>query len=419
MPPRAGPLVCASALMLAALVTLHLPGPGPHHLLETATDGRFAEGGAAKGRRLVTIRGVAAGAGPAPVPPPSAGLARPPPAARKRPEEGGTKHRTIAHDLAASLQEVAINRTVLVTTASQEFALILNNWICHVKRLGITNVIVFALDAPTAEQAASHGVAALLDSTFDKGGGQIGEFSSASYNHAVYAKTKHQLAVLQAGYSLFFSDADIPWTSNWIGGVATFAGDAGVDLVLSTGWPFPDLNTGFFFARPTERTIRVFGLLIELEDAIAAGRVDKQARNSYTHNDGLEKSDQTCLNFLLQCGKPDGYLSTAVSNKTVAKYLSSSEKKHLKAWPWHGRPRGKPWPLMSAFRQTCAGSGLAITYAMLNPQRFQNGHRKYAKSKWARFAYDDPEVMYHGNYLMGAAPKIQAFKDRGRWIEKC
>ena len=216
-------------------------------------------------------------------------------------------------------------------------------------------------------------------------------------------------------------------------------------------------------------------MLINLEDRLAEGQVDGKRHDSYTYDDKgqtLERSDQTCMNFLLQCGMSSGLLSPAISNQTVRQYLSVAEKKHLRVWPWHGSRSKKPWPILMPFKQQCSDTSLDITYAMMNPQKFQNGHKRYAKSKWKRFAYDDPTVMYHGNYLMvgtffgfgcdsrgttllvtsqrllhgtlcqlsyasvditpasnvarryfghlqGADPKIKAFKARGRWIDKC
>jgi hypothetical protein len=188
---------------------------------------------------------------------------------------------TIEDDLLRILSNVSINGAVLATTASREFAKVLTNWLCHVKKLGMTNVVVFALDLDTARQVHAAGVAYVLDRTFARADGSIGTFASKSYLQAVYSKTRHQRAVLAAGFHLFFSDTDIPWTHNWMPEVATWAGEA-VDIMLSPGWPWHDLNTGFFYARSTPATLRLIDLLLELEDNLAAGSIDNTTRNSYT-----------------------------------------------------------------------------------------------------------------------------------------
>jgi hypothetical protein len=130
---------------------------------------------------------------------------------------------TMEDDLVKKLTEIAVDNAVLATSASREFAKVLANWICHVKKLGMTNVIIFALDESTALQAESAGVAYVLDRGFERTDGSIGTFASKGYLQAVYSKTRHQQAVLGAGFHLFFSDTDIPWTHNWMPEVASWA----------------------------------------------------------------------------------------------------------------------------------------------------------------------------------------------------
>jgi hypothetical protein len=112
----------------------------------------------------------------------------------------------------------------------------------------------------------------------------------------------------------------------------------------------------------------------------------------------LERSDQTCLNFLLMCGPPTGVLPLSMSNDdTVQKYLVRVEKRHLKDWPWNGKNR---WPNALMYNQSCPlTTGLNVAYGVLTPDRFQTGHKKYGKTKWKRKSFEDPTSMYHGNYL--------------------
>lgn len=88
--------------------------------------------------------------------------------------------------LAIALKEVAIDSAVVATTASKEFALLLGNWLCHLRRLGIRNVLVFALDQETVTQATKAGVTSVLDQRFAmKPRDGIGTWNSDSYNQVL------------------------------------------------------------------------------------------------------------------------------------------------------------------------------------------------------------------------------------------
>lgn len=144
---------------------------------------------------------------------------------------------TLEHDLENTLAAIAVNKAVLVTTASKEFANVLANWLCHVKSLKMPNVLVVALDEETALQVRAAGVATLWDQAFNRADGTIGTFASKSYLQAVYSKTRHQRAVLAAGYDLFFSDTDIPWTHDWVGEATGWALKDSIDIVrLHAAW---------------------------------------------------------------------------------------------------------------------------------------------------------------------------------------
>eukprot|EP00039_Didymoeca_costata_P005831 m.85060 g.85060 ORF g.85060 m.85060 type:complete len:391 (+) comp12993_c0_seq1:272-1444(+) len=319
--------------------------------------------------------------------------------------------KTVSKHLQQVLKKVAKNNVVLMTSGSKEFSGIMENWLCHMRKLNIKNVIVFALDQETAIQANNHGFASLWDDTFKRTTDSIGVFKSESYLQAVYTKTQHQLAVLTAGYHVFFSDADIPWTADWLTPIVEWADT--LDIVLSPGWPWPDLNTGFFFAKSTNNSINLFQNLRILESNLAEGKV-ASSRHSYTWKGLLEKSDQTCLNFLLMCGLPNGILPSSVSNLTAQVFLLKAEKIHRK-WPWHSNK----WPNLLTFDRVCKSSNISVKYGVLSPRDFQTGHPKYNQTKWARAAFDNKNVMYHGNYLLGADAKIEAFRKRNRWIASC
>lgn len=178
--------------------------------------------------------------------------------------------------------------------------------------------------------------------------------------------------------------------------------------MIQLNWPFGDLNIGFFLARSNPTTLRMFQLLVQLEEEITSGRLPSGT--------GLiERDDQTCFMFLLFCGLPNGTLPTSVSSEDYRKYLTKQQAVHLKGWP---KPN-KPAKTHLRFTASCPGTGVALSYGVLPPGDFQTGHWRNSKRAWGKQAFSNRSLMYHGNFLKGAEAKIAAFKDRNRWIPWC
>lgn len=143
---------------------------------------------------------------------------------------------------------VARNGVVTMTTTDSGYIDMTSNWICHIKKLGIEKeVIVFALDKEIHEFVQSKGIASYFDEGMSKTSIKIGYHNSKSYNQVVHTKTKHQKTVLERGFDLFFTDVDIPWTSDFRPPVIHEAN--GVDFIGQQNWPQNDMNTGFFYMK--------------------------------------------------------------------------------------------------------------------------------------------------------------------------
>ena len=97
--------------------------------------------------------------------------------------------------------------TTCCVTQPRHICRILRNWVCHIKLLRMQNVVVFSLDEHTHRLVESLGVASHWDVEAALGGVAVGVWNSNSYNSVVYAKTRHQLAVLGLGYNMVFTDA--------------------------------------------------------------------------------------------------------------------------------------------------------------------------------------------------------------------
>lgn len=116
------------------------------------------------------------------------------------------------------------------------------------KKLGLEKqVLVFALDEEIHKIVRDAGVASYFDRTMSKSSQQVGNWNSKSYNQVVHTKTKHQRAVLERGFNLFFTDVDIPWTSDLRDRVRNDS--TNLDFVGQQNWVQNDMNTGFMFMR--------------------------------------------------------------------------------------------------------------------------------------------------------------------------
>lgn len=155
---------------------------------------------------------------------------------------------TRMNDLSLLLKMVAKDGQVIMTTTDSGYVNMTLNWICHMKALHIEKeVIVFALDSAAHTIVQSQGIASYFEPKMSKESNKIGTWNSKSYNQVVHTKTKHQKAVLDRGFDIFFTDVDIPWTSDYREQVIKEA--AAADFVGQQNWPQCDMNTGFLYMK--------------------------------------------------------------------------------------------------------------------------------------------------------------------------
>lgn len=250
------------------------------------------------------------------------------------------------------------------------------------------NVVVFSLDEHTHRLVESLGVASHWDVEAALGGVAVGVWNSKSYNSVVYAKTRHQLAVLGLGFNMVFTDVDIPWTHNWQSAVAEATGD--LDFAAQLNHPFGDLNVGFFFARSTPATIALFQQLRQLEEGCSNDTV------KFSAGDGQPRfplDDQTLFMFLLYCGLPTGALPAAVGTGDAYQYVLKANQKH--------KVHRANWmtPMVRPHRAMCVESGIDVRYGTFAPAWFQTGHRTFKQKQLSSMITRNSTVLYHGNFL--------------------
>lgn len=235
--------------------------------------------------------------------------------------------------LAKLLEKIAVNHELIVTLANSYVKETLVVWFTNVKRVGITNYLVFALDEEIANLCQSNNVPVYKRDSIEVQGDQDGNFESIARNggnHGVSGlKFRILREFLQLGYSVLLSDVDIVYLQNPF---AHLYRDSDVESMSDghdnqTAYGYNDVsedatmgwakyahtmriwvyNSGFFYIRPTLPSI-------ELLDRVA----NRLAR---------EKAwDQAVFNEELFFPSHPGYDGLHASRRTMDYYMFMNSK---------------------------------------------------------------------------------------------
>ncbi|PON84914.1 Nucleotide-diphospho-sugar transferase [Trema orientale] len=229
--------------------------------------------------------------------------------------------------LAKILEKVAVKRELIVALANSNVKEMLEVWFANIKRVGIPNYMVIALDEEIAKLCESQNVPVYKRDP-DEG---IDSVARTGGNHAVSGLKFHILReFLQLGYSVLLSDVDIVYLQNPFEHLYR---DSDVESMTDghdnmTAYGFNDVfdepamgwaryahtmriwvyNSGFFFIRPTIPAI-------ELLDRVA-GRLSREP-NSW---------DQAVFNEELFFPSHPGYEGLHASRRTMDFYLFMNSK---------------------------------------------------------------------------------------------
>ncbi|VFQ65717.1 unnamed protein product [Cuscuta campestris] len=229
--------------------------------------------------------------------------------------------------LAKILAEVSIGKEIIVALANSNVKSMLEVWFTSIKRAGISNYLVVALDDPILDFCKENGVPVykrdpdeMVDSVGKMGG-----------NHAVSGlKFRILREFLQLGYSVLLSDVDIVYLQNPFDHLYR---DSDVESMSDghnnmTAYGYNDVfdepvmgwaryahtmriwvyNSGFFYIRPTIPAI-------ELLDRVA----DRLARQPNAW-------DQAVFNEELAFPSHPGYIGLHASRRTMDIYLFMNSK---------------------------------------------------------------------------------------------
>lgn len=236
--------------------------------------------------------------------------------------------------LAKVLEEVAVQNELIVALANSNVKAMLEVWFTSIKKVGITNYLVVALDDPIEEFCKSNGVPVYRRDP-DEGVDTIGKTGG---NHAVSGlKFRILREFLQLGYSVLLSDVDIVYLQNPFNYLYR---DSDVESMTDghnnmTAYGYNDVfdepsmgwaryahtmriwvyNSGFFYIRPTIPSI-------ELLDRVATRLSQEKAWDQAVFNeelffpshpgyDGLHAAKRT-MDFYL-------FMNSKVLFKTVRK----------------------------------------------------------------------------------------------------
>jgi hypothetical protein len=228
--------------------------------------------------------------------------------------------------LAKILEEVAIYKEVIVVLANTNVLEMLQVWFTNIKKVGIPNYLVVALDDRIEEFCKSNDVPVYRRDP-DQG---VDSIAKSGGNHAVSGlKFRILREFLQLGYSVLLSDVDIVYLQNPFDYIYR---DSDVESMTDghnnhTAYGFNDVfdepsmgwaryahtmriwvyNSGFFYIRPTLPSI-------ELLDRVA-------------HRLSTEKAwDQAVFNEELSYPSHPGYDGLHAAKRTMDMYLFMNSK---------------------------------------------------------------------------------------------
>ncbi|GER44323.1 nucleotide-diphospho-sugar transferase family protein [Striga asiatica] len=234
---------------------------------------------------------------------------------------------TINPRLAKILAKVAVRKELIVALANSHVKPMLNVWFTNIKKVGIPNYLVVALDDEIADFCKSNDVP-FYQRDPDEAIDSVGKTGG---NHAVSGlKFRILREFLQLGYSVLLSDVDIVFLQNPFDYLYR---DSDVESMSDghnnmTAYGFNDVfdepamgwaryahtmriwvyNSGFFYIRPTIPAI-------ELLDRIA-GRLAREA----------EAWDQAVFNEELFFPSHPGYVGLHAAKRTMDFYLFMNSK---------------------------------------------------------------------------------------------
>ncbi|XP_020098503.1 beta-arabinofuranosyltransferase RAY1 [Ananas comosus] len=170
-----------------------------------------------------------------------------------------------------SLLEIVADRdkNVVLGIAGASYRDMLMSWACRLRHLGVSNILICALDSETYEFSVLQGLPVFMDSmsprnvSFDDC-----HFGTECFQRVTKVKSRIVLQILKLGYNVLLSDVDVYWFNNPLPYLLSFGPGTLVaqsDEYNETG-PINiprRLNSGFYFVRSGLATIAAMEMVVK------------------------------------------------------------------------------------------------------------------------------------------------------------
>ena len=169
------------------------------------------------------------------------------------------------------------NKEIAITFCNSGYVHYVLNWLSFVRDLEVSNYLIFALDAQAFRDLQAHNANVFYDEALDKGKieRKLTDFGTDPFKKIVHLKPTLTLRVLEMGFSLLLSDADVVWFRNPFDckeitrGHLSLMSDAHFGVAMGTADYF--VNSGFAWMRPVPITLSFMQEVVRL----LASRPDK------------------------------------------------------------------------------------------------------------------------------------------------
>lgn len=264
------------------------------------------------------------------------------------------------------------HKLVVAIAVNYAFRHLALNFVCNLKRIGVSNYVVLAMDRTVFDYLAARGTNTFfyeMPATRRRLLEEADSFGTAAFIETSRRKSMLVLKVLRLGYSVVFSDVDVVWVRD----------------------PIPELlRHDFDFVMQSDRAHK-----------------DQDAALNYNLNSGF---------YLVRSS-----LRSVTALKAIVKYAEAIRRSEQKAFNY---------VLCGAFKDHHAGPGIRIgaqecTYRKggarvlaLPLEAFPNGSDE---SLWSNMStsFEDSHpgvVAVHANYVEGRAEKVERIKRIGYWL---
>ena len=158
-------------------------------------------------------------------------------------------------------QHADAQRQIAITFTNKGYLDYASNWLSYVEEAGVENYLIFALDSEAHAALVERGAHVFYDAALDQGkiDRAATDFGSDSFKKIVHLKPTLTLRVLELGFFLLLSDADVVWFQNPFhvrevtGSPLNLMSDAHFGFTMGGTQTF--VNSGFAYMAPDPSTL--------------------------------------------------------------------------------------------------------------------------------------------------------------------